>query len=314
MRLLVWVILVVAVLFIGFVIMATLSSQDEEIVRGRAGEEIKTELNGVSLSPKSFSGEDFTAFFDKAGEAGDAITGGDEIGQISDSSSAGVVARLSAQYNYEPVILIGLKSASLENKQRLADFLEKYDINYLGLGVEANRYENYDAYVSVYNALFDMAKEISPDTQIFPVFQYEQMRGLRGGLFGAENNERNTEWALLNMKADMIGFTTYPGLIYKNPDEIPDDYYGVIKQRTNKPIVFTEIGWFREWLAGWESSEEEQEGFVEKHLALTNDLDVRLNIWSFLYDPETTTFFRTMGLLEDNEETSPALEAWKTGK
>ncbi|MEK6824794.1 MAG: hypothetical protein AABY02_02960 [Nanoarchaeota archaeon] len=312
---LVWIILVVAVLLIGFIIVVALDSQDEEIIKGQSGREIKTELNGVSLSPKSFGAGDFSSFFVKANEAGEAITGGDELGQISDSSSASIVARFSSQYDYEPVILIGLKNTNNLNadKEKLRNLLEKQNIKYLGLGVEANRYENYDAYASAYNELFEMVKKISPDTQIFPIFQYEQMRGLRGGLFGAENDNGNAEWALLSMKADMIGFTTYPGLIYKNPDDIPDDYYSVIKQRINKPIVFTEIGWFREGPVGWESSDDEQKLFVEKYFALTNDLDVRLNIWSFLYDPDTDSLFRTMGLLEDSEETSPAFEAWKNG-
>ena len=114
-------------------------------------------------------------------------------------------------------------------------------------------------------------------------------------------------WAI---KADMIGFTTYPGLIYKNPDDIPDDYYSVIKQRINKPIVFTEIGWFREGPVGWESSDDEQKLFVEIPPTRIS-LDVRLNIWSFLYDPDTDSLFRTMGLLEDSEETSPALKLGK---
>ena len=44
---------------------------------------------------------------------------------------------------------------------------------------------------------------------------------------------------------------------------------------------------------------------------LTKELDVKANIWTFLYDSDSQEFFRTMGLLKDNEETSLAFEAWK---
>lgn len=277
------------------------------------------------MSPKSFSQNDFTAFFDKADESGDAITGWAEIeGFGNEQGVPFVVAGLAKQYNYEPIILVGLKNAKdASDKELLLSFLKKNKINYLGLGVEVNRYSDYDSYAAVYNEIYDSVKEASPKTQVFPIFQYEQMKGLQGGLFGKENNPNNAEWVLIDkLKLDMIGFTTYPGLIYKNPGEIPSDYYLEIKNHVNKPVVFTEIGWFRSFdkVSEWESSEKEQADFIVKYFDLTKDLDVKLNIWSFLYDPdgeglEFKETFNTMGLLakDDSDGTSLVFEAWKKG-
>lgn len=279
------------------------------------------ELNGFSLSPGSFSPEDFSNFFIKAEEGGDAITGGEDLEKLANQNAAPyVVAGIAKQRDYEPIVLIGLKNikeADENKKILLLNFLDKHEINYLGLGVEVNRYEDYDAYSKVYNDLYEFVKEKYPNIQIFPIYQYEEMRGLRGGLFGGTNDENNVQWNLLDkVKFDMIGFTTYPGLIYKTPTEIPDNYYLEIKKYTAKPVVFTEIGWFGEFdsIAGWESSEKEQAEFVERYFLLTNDLDVRLNIWSFLYPQGRDELFSKMGLLKEGEESSLGFDAWKKGR
>lgn len=326
----IFIILIVFVLLVGFAFLASRGDKISEDNDGENGEDIEVradseeseviseELKGVSLSPKSFQSEDFADFFNKADEVGDAVTGWAEIEEISKENSVpAVVAGLASQYNYEPVILIGLKNVQSAEpyKNSLKDFVEKYDVKYLGLGVEVNRYSDFSKYASIYNELYVSVKEISPSTNVFPVFQYEQMKGLQGGLFGSENNPANAEWKLLeNLNYDVIGFTTYPGLIYKEPSEIPSNYYSEIQEHVSKPVLFTEIGWFRENnIAGWESSAEEQVEFIEKYLVLTKEIDIKLNIWTFLYDPDVAEeeIFKTMGLLRDNEETSFAFETWK---
>ncbi len=143
------------------------------------------------------------------------------------------------------------------------------------------------------------------------------MKGLSGGLFGGENNPNKAQWHLLDKfsKSDIIAFTTYPGLIYKNPSDIPLDYYTEIKSQTSKSIAFTEIGWHSSDIpAGWESSEAEQAEFVSKFFQLTAGLDREMVIWSFLYDQATIEPFASMGLRQNDGAARLSWEEWLKAK
>lgn len=313
----IWIFLIILIVLIaGFFVLAALGkNKSQSSITNQDNNQQDTEIKGVSFSPKSLEAADVASFFQKSSQTGKAITGGDEIEKLSQQSSLpNLLAKQASTYHYVPVILIGLKNIQDAEtyKQQLVDFVKSNNIKYLGLGVEANRYSDIKQYESSYTILYNAVKSSSPETQIFPVFQYEEMKGLQGGLYGKTNDPSKAEWPLLSeIPSDMIGFTTYPGLIYKDPSEIPSDYYSEISQHTTKPIVFTEIGWFRNpEITGWESSEDEQAQFIKRYFELTKDLDVRLDIWSFLYDPQTSTLFKTMGLLSKDQDSSAALDAW----
>lgn len=290
-------------------------------------------LKGVSLSPRSFSSEDFTTFFTEAQEAGDAVMWAGDWNELSNAESGGpvVVTTLSSQYDYVPVIEAQFFTQSTgqlirpldeANKQAYKDaavaFAEKYHPQYLGLGIEVNiLYEkspsDFDSFVSLYDETYDAVKAVSPNTKIFTVFQLEKMKGLNGGLFGGTNNPDNSEWQLLERfpKSDLVAFTTYPNLIYASPGDIPDNYYSEIATHTQKPIAFTEIGWHSAASpAGWESSEEEQAEFVTRFFELTAGLNKELAIWSFMYDPDTSEPFNSMGLRCSDGTARPAWDAW----
>lgn len=139
------------------------------------------------------------------------------------------------------------------------------------------------------------------------------MKGLSGGLFGGINDPTKSQWSLLDRfpKSDIIAFTTYPGLIYENPSEIPADYYSEIKSHTVKPIAFTEIGWHSgTGPTGWESSDAEQAGFVTTFFSLTEELNKELVIWSFLYDQDISEPFNSMGLRRSDGNAKPAWDSW----
>jgi hypothetical protein len=121
------------------------------------------------------------------------------------------------------------------------------------------------------------------------------------------------QWFLLEkFKTDICAFTTYPCLIFKDPSEIPRDYYTEISNYTTKPIAFTEIGWHSEASPlGWESSEAEQAEFIETFHSITKDMNVEITIWSFLYDQKTIEPFRSMGLLHEDGTARPALDSWQ---
>lgn len=331
----------IALLFLGILSVEILLYQtgckQEETVTGNDGQTTKT-LKGIGLSPRSFEPADFTDFFEKARQTGEVVMWAGDWIELSRTSGGGatVVAELASTYNYIPLIeaqfftqSTGALLRPLDDstkqlyKNSASAFAQKYKLKYLGLGIEVNTlYEkspaDFDAFAKFYSEVYDAVKATSPTTKIFTVFQLEKMKGLNGGLFGGTNDPSKAQWALLDRfsKSDIIVFTTYPGLIYKNPSEIPLDYYSEIKTRTTKPIAFTEIGWHSEASPiGWESSDTEQAEFVRTFFVRTEDLNKVLAIWSFMFDQNTIEPFRSMGLRRRTDGTAkPAWDEWISAK
>ncbi|WP_373232037.1 hypothetical protein [Cohnella sp.] len=300
---------------------------------GESSEPLNKPLKGVSLSPKSFQPDDISDFFNKIDKKVDAVMWAGDWTELGVKGAAPeVVATLSGQYGYTPIIAAqffdskGKVLRKLDENTRktyrdlATDFTGKHKPKYLGLGIEVNTlYENseedFDIFVRLFDDVYDAIKAKSPDTVVFTVFQLEKMKGLHGGLFGGINNPDQPEWALLDRftKADAVAFTTYPGIIYKDPSDIPTDYYSSIRQFTgDKPILFTEIGWHSSTLVkGWESSEAEQEQFIKTFFDRARDMNKEMAVWSFLYDPEHDEPFTSMGLFRrDNGQAKLGWEEW----
>jgi hypothetical protein len=287
---------------------------------------------GISLTPLSFQSNDFPDFFEKAKRVGDIVSwAGDWNELINTNNGPKVVVELAATYNYTPLIelqfftqstgalLRPLNDAAKEAyKNNAVAFTGKYKLKYLGIGIEVNTLwakspADFDAFVQLYNDVYDAIKAKSPDTKVFIIFQLEMMKGLNGGLFGGNNDPAKAQWSLLDKfaKSDLIAFTTYPCLIYHDPSEIPLDYYSEIRTHTEKPIAFTEIGWHSEaGPPGWESSDSEQADFIIRFWALSQNLKEELAIWSFMYDQDTVAPFRSMGLYRRDGTVKPAWNAW----
>ncbi|VVB74215.1 Uncharacterised protein [Candidatus Tiddalikarchaeum anstoanum] len=274
---------------------------------------------GLTLTPKSFSEEDFTLFWEKAKLGGTFISWTGKW----DENTARTVTQLAKNNRLTSIIEIqvfntlnGELTINESSIEEIVRFAENSNAEFIGLGVEVNNlYEksktNYDSFIQVFNNLYDRIKTASPNTKVFTIFQLEKMKGLNEGLFGGADNELG-EWFLLDnfSKADFIGFTTYPCLIYKEPSDIPADYYSEIMNHTLKQVSFTEIGWFSTGLIGWESSEEEQSNFITEFFNQTRNLNAAFNIWSFLYDQNVPPPFNNMGLYYANGSEKLGWNAW----
>jgi hypothetical protein len=286
---------------------------------------------GVALSPKSYQGADFAAFFDEAKDLGSVVLWGGPIEQLADEKAApAVVAQLARQKGLQVAIQTGLfhegdarappmDEATLANHTRaVATFAARYKPEFLVLGVEVNRFAErdpaaFDQYARWYDGAYDAAKNASPDTKVFVTFQYEWMDGKRGGLYGG-NASAPDQWSLLDRfpKRDLTGFTTYPGLVLPEPDQAPADWYANIS-RAGGPIAITETGHFADApAAGWESSPEEQARFVAWLGARLDALDPALVVWLHAHDqPSGPAVFRHMGLIDEAGQKRPAYDAWR---
>jgi len=290
-------------------------------------------IKGVSLSPRSFQESDFTDFFSKTKQAGSIVSWAGDWNELSGQSGGPkVVTELSSTYGYTPLVeaqfftqsdgkLVRPLNDSVKKayKESAAAFAGKYKPKYLVFGIEVNiLYEkspdDFENFARFYDEVYDAVKAASPETKVFTTFQLEKMKGMGGGLFGGTNDPSSAEWQLLDRfpKSDIVAFTTYPDLVYKAPDEIPEDYYAEIRSHTSKPIAFTEIGWHSAASPqGWESSESEQADFVGVFFNRTSSLHPEFSIWSFLYDQNTVEPFNSMGLYQADGTPKKAWEVWK---
>lgn len=286
-------------------------------------------LKGVSLSPRSYEAGDFTDFFEEAAQAGEIIMWAGDWAELGTDGAPSVVAELSLTYDYLPLIEVtfftqetGLLFRPLDETTResyragVIAFVESYLPRYIGLGIEVNiLYEKspeaYEEYISFYADLYTSVKAASPETNVFTVFQLEEMKGYT---FWSEDppDPSATHWEQIErFPSDIVAFTTYPCLVFKDPSEIPSDYYSEIQSHTSRPVAFTEIGWHSAARPpGWESSETEQAQFVETFWELTHGLDLELAVWSFLFDQDVTEPFDSMGLLRGDGTPRPAGEHW----
>lgn len=280
---------------------------------------------GFSLSPNTYDEAGFNEFFETASNSGDLVAW---VGAWEEITRGGtLVYDLATTHGYVPIVVTGfptdngrrvLPNDSDELIQTISTWVAHHPVPFLGFGVEINSFlweeapEDFEWFVGVFGDLADEIHAVSPETVVFPGFQLERLRGLKGGLFGGEDTD--AEWALLEpfSDADAIGFTTYPGLIYTDPAEIPVDYYQEILQHVDVPIVFTEVGWQAGGeLGDWTGSPEKQARFVSDWVGLLAD-SADMLIWSFLWDQEAGgAAFGSMGLIDGSDGKRSAFGVWQ---
>lgn len=286
-------------------------------------------LRGVSLSPKSTSAIDFASFVNLAAASVDVVSWAGDWMELTEPESGGpvLIATLGKEYHFLPLPELGFQNngtlihpLDAGNQQlflsNVTAYAKMWQPAYLGIGIEMNTlYEkdptDFNTFVSLFNEAVPAIKAVSPKTKIFTCFQLEKMKGYTLWK-NAPPDPAKAEWDLISrFHADLIAFTTYPDLIFKNPSEIPADYYSSIAEHVNKPIIFTEIGWHAAASpAGWESSDAEQAAFVSRFLDLVKPLESPILIWSFMYDPKAIEPFNSMGLYSSNGTARPAAAIW----
>ena len=293
-------------------------------------------LYGVSLSPRSYTQDDFLGFFDLVKQAGGTLRWAGDWAELgAPSGGVSTVSALKGQLGYIPVYEVNVFRQSPTQLLRplTADQIDKYvgaakefaakeQPAYFGMGIEINILneempDEFEKFVTLFDRAAEAIKEVSPETKIYTTFQLERMKGLHGGLWGGVDEPSTATWELMDQfpKADLFAFTTYPTLNYHDPADIPADYYAeIIDHVHGKPVAFTEIGWPAEMsITGWESDDIEQAAFVKRFFELTTTVEPVIVTWSFMFDfpPETLPVpFQSMAFIRHDNTERPAFAEW----
>ncbi|MEK6971110.1 MAG: hypothetical protein AABW68_05520 [archaeon] len=205
---------------------------------------------------------------------------------------------LKKQSGIEPLIAIGIEPDSLTQEEADHYFVthrdafietarkiaQTYQPKYLALGVEINRfYEKspvgFDAFVETYTLAHEAIKQQSPNTKIFPIFQWDYLRG-KATLSGKTHSPNMELRQRFSGKMDAIGYTAYPFLEYTHPNEISDAYFSEMTFE-GLPILITETGWPSQPVASIQGSEEGQTDYLTRLVERTKLLEMEGLIWVF---------------------------------
>ncbi len=309
---------------------------------------------GFSSLPAELTEESYAEAFELAAEGGEVIlirhtppweellTGsfpGDETVQTTQQETA-----LSGDHNLEvffaidatdrsvttgqlpglPEELLGASFADDTVRDALTTYAQYVAVNYkpayLALGVEVNRLEkqdsdDFDQFVTLYKETYDAIKELSADTLVFPTFQLEELAGLL-----PVDQPDEPQWELIEPfapRADLVAVSTYPGVAFPSPDQIPSDYFAQLGAYSDRPIAIADTGYSSEPMAddSNDGTEAEQESFLRRALSDADALDMPLVVWFVGQDPTFTgeppfDLVQHIGLLRPDGTQKPAWAVW----
>lgn len=198
---------------------------------------------------------------------------------------------------------------------------ENYQPKYLALGVEINSYqrhhpEDFEQFVILYHEAYEAVKELSPQTLVFTTFQLEELQGLL-----PVDDPYPTQWHLIRRfepRVDMLAVSSYPGLVYTQPDEIPAAYFIKLASYTDRPVAISGMGYSSEPGANGTDSdtEEHQAIFLRRALDSAQQLGMPLVIWFVGQDPTFTgeppfDRLQSIGLRRQDGTAKPAWLVWE---
>jgi hypothetical protein len=313
-------------------------------------------LMGVSSVPRIPTDDAYKEAFELAGKAGDLVLvqrapPWDEFvpgGTVSDRTQRLTRLERDLAQKYGLKLFLAVDPTDPEDRGRLAglpddlrgaDFSDgrvrsafisyakylalNYKPAYMALGVEVDMYFNrrgdaaFRTFQSLYFQAYDAVKSVSPSTQVFPTFQYEDMQALLSvGPVSAQ-----PAWSLVNRfvpKIDALAVSSFPGFVYASPDKVPEGYLDQLKARFQLPLVVASTGW-SSGLPGGDavSGEGEQAAFLTSTLAAAERLGASVVVWYLGRDvePPVSEGFQplaTSGLLRADGGAKLAWAVWRT--
>ncbi len=198
---------------------------------------------------------------------------------------------------------------------------ETYRPKYLAFGVEMNGYqqhhpEDFERFVVVYHEAYEAVKEISPETLVFPTFQFEELQGRL-----PFQDPLPPQWYLISRfepRLDVLAISSYPDIIFPDANDIPESYYAQLSLYTNRPIAITGMGYSSRASEEFSTAqaEEAQAAFLRRTLDNAQQLDMPFVIWFVSQDPsftgESVLDLGKSGLIHQDGTPKPAWNIWQT--
>ena len=186
-----------------------------------------------------------------------------------------------------------------------------YKPAYLALGVEVDMFFNrrgdaaFRTFQSLYFEAYDAVKSVSPDTLVFPTFQYEDMIGLLAGTLPA--------WSLIDRfdpKIDLVAVSTFPGFVLNSINDMSEGYYDALLAHLPRPAAFVSVGWSSQ------TGETDQFNYLTRVLKAADAAKARLFVWYLARDPvqgpdESFGPLAQMGLQNVNGTPKTAWSTWR---
>ncbi|MEP7103324.1 MAG: glycosyl hydrolase 53 family protein [Candidatus Dojkabacteria bacterium] len=239
------------------------------------------------------------------------------------------VVDLSAQSVKTPLeVVIGIsddikwKDSASDYITKVTDLIKKYpQIKYLSVGNEINfNFKNGSPelvdFVNAYKQIYGSLKKTFPTLTVYTTFQFETLIG-KGYLTGRESNQGWDTFKELEGNMDIIGLTVYPFFDYKTIDSIPDQYFSILRDYSNKPIAITETGWPSSTnISGLTDvgSEDKQTQYL---IWLTQELEKERVVfvnWIFFNDvgsKSISEIFSSIGLKSSSGISKKVLQSWE---
>jgi hypothetical protein len=191
-----------------------------------------------------------------------------------------------------------------------------YKPAYMALGVEVdliflNRGDaSFRNFVSLYFEAYDAVKEVSPDTLVFPTFQYESLLGI------LEDPPTLPAWSLVarfQPKIDLLAVSSFPRSAFDSITDVPGDYYEALAGRFDLPVAFVSVGWPS--TSDGVKDESSQIAFLLRTAAAADRLNSPFLIWFLAQDPPAPADngaapLSTMGLLGPLGQEKNVLQVW----
>ena len=280
-------------------------------------------LLGFTATPAELTDESYRAAFDFAAMYGEVIVvpraprwaaflpGSDEVDDLAartvsereaassrglalvvaldpfDPADRGRLAALPAGYEGRDLSDPALRRAFVEEARYVASNERPA---YLSLASEINStFERdptaYRQFTAAYREAYLAVKEVSPETQVFVAFQYEELLGVVPW-----RPPHVPRWELLEDyrdRLDLLALSSFPSFAYAVARKVPPDYYSQIADRIQAPIAFLSVGFAstpgRDGVNS--STEPEQRRFLARLLEDADALGVELVVWYLGRDP-----------------------------
>jgi len=167
--------------------------------------------------------------------------------------------------------------------------VKTYEPDYLALGVEVNMlYERkraqFEAFVSLYQEAYRVAKETRPETKVFPTFQLEDLEGTL-------DNIHPPHWEVLDYfrdTMDVLAISTYPFLAdVTSTSNIREDYYSQLSTYFDGEIIIAETAYPSAAVEGESTigTEEDQAAYLTRLLQEAEANNFSAVIWFAALDP-----------------------------